>query len=1640
MIKLKLNFDKDGSQNQDIEIIEGELLSIAVKRSVEQIPLGDFKIEQIFNAVLNGQHIEYPLWEKIQLRQEDVLVITPKIRDGDFGQIFKQVVIIAAAITASVLTGGLGAVASAAIVAGVTIATTLALNALIPPISPNAGTNSSSSSIDQSQMYAITGQSNKMTPLGFVPKVYGTFRMFPIIAATPYTELSVDPSTGEIVQYLVCIYDFGLGTPQISKLQIGDTPLTLSSFTDFQYNLVDPNQPDVPQDNFDLHLEKGFKIYKGSRHTGALSIALIDGQESIQLTDDNPAGDTPEITLDFVCPSGLYGYDAGGQKVAREVNLDIEFAPVGSSDWKAYNDTSAVSHFEFIGGTDTVVFSDTFPALQPDHPLFDLYFDGYGYSNGSYANIVGGNFTSWVYPKQYSNSILANSSDGWQVGRSVFVSGEFKGNILSITPVIGYPTYVQLNLDQTNIGYALAYYWYGQVAYNDPTITWISAQPIAKITSSDSIPGRANIVGDKTTPVYASFRFTPKVPQQYQVRVRRIGSTGNYALQKGDDVTWGGITTAYARKPIKTTKRHVFMELRIKATSQLNGNIQNLSAVCSQVLPVYDPNTQTWSRQVTSNPAWVFCDILTGEVNKKAVDVPRLHLDSILEWADYCAEVPTPPPGATYIYPRFQANFILDYNTTCQDLLIQLGSAAQASLNIIDGKYGVLIDRTKNTPVQVFTPRNSKNFSSSRLYAARPDGVKVQWIDPNTGWTNAEVAVYDNGFNEQNAEKFDNLTAFGCISHEQAWRFGRYMIAQSRLRQETMTLLVDFEHLICTRGDFVQISQDVMEVGGRPARVKSVSGIQFTIDDDIDIDPLLNYGVTHRAIDGVISDSDISVLSSNTFSLISNKLIFSGDTRAYALDVYYRFGGIPLPIGRQRRVDNLAASTPWNGAVTTYTLPYLPISDDDLCIWLDGEMRTDWSRSGLTVTFPFDSGTQQFDAILRESSSDVTGTLKKLYSVTGNYDGTNTNYVIPDAPISIDDTLVFQNGNYRSNISVAGNVISVLGYDSTTEDIDIQYRYNGGASRIGTGKRELAVSGAYNPTSNTTTYTLLNEPISDNDMLAFFDGFLRSDYNQGLAPPAVGDLVVIGEVSQIVFDCIVKSIAPNDDQSATLTLLERANEIFDYESTNVLPDYNPQLSNTSIPDAAPPLAVRNLTLIDNTWQCAQTKSGYNYYADISWDIPPGSVYEFFEIWFDDGRGYAPVAQTMAKRFHVDIDQTRLGSNMGLKVVAVAASGKKLQLIQMPEVRFTPIAKNTPPSDVIDLGMNITNQTLQLSWDLISDCDCAGYEIRFSSGTNDVWEASIPLQTVDRNTSSLTVQARTGAYLIKAVDFAGNKSTNAARGITTIPNLFDINVIQEFNDAPTFTGMKQQTAMLGEAVILDTLRAGTVDTMMFQPEGFYEIAELLDLGDIYTVRLSSYIRADGYRFGELMSSWAHLSDVAHLSTSESEDWSVGVEYRATDQVLAMSDWVHLSDIAHIQEGTDAGFTDWRLIPTSGDATGRVFQFRVRMESITPNVTPRLFDATIKADMPDREDVINNLVSSASVPTVVTYVTPFKGPGTTPVVQIAINDAQSGDYWQFVLGSKTLDGFQIVFYDKTNTQVVRNFDVGAKGYGSRNATTI
>lgn len=1394
MIKLKLSFGENQNE-QSFDIEKDELLSSAIERVLKDVPKGEHETHDTFNIVVNGHVIEKDFWPTIKLSEKDEVVITPKIKGGESGQIFKQIAIITITVVASFFFPPAASLANAFIVAGITIGATLALNALIPPPVPELGGIGGSGDIDNSQMYSITGQSNQMKRLGVVPKVYGVHRIFPTLAATPYTELAVDPDTGETIQYLYAIYDFGLGTPQISDLKIGDTPLTTDSFEDFEYRFVDINRPQIDEDEYDEGLNSSFILYTGDRTVTPLSIDLEDGEENIQVSDENTDGSNQEIILDFICPRGLFGFTSNGNTVERSIRLEIEFALVGTSDWRAYNDPNYVSHYRSVGGTDLTDFQLPMSADNSGD-----YYETITFESGNTGASNTKRQTTRRFIKRGINKLLVPEDERWTVGAKVFSKSKLLGVIDSITDLGS--TY-ELTLDRTITSK------YEFPAYD--TVNGGSPTNFTLLTSSRHESKVAIISGTSQSPVYGNFRFTPTVPGQYQVRVRRISTSGSYGTQKSDDLTWGAITTAFQNAPIHTTKRHVFMELKIRATNQLNGHIQNLSGIASSVLRYYDPDTQSWPRTVTTNPAWVFCDLLTGEVNKKAVSTDRLHMESILEWAEYCEEVPTPPDGETFNLPRFECNFILDYDATLQTVLAQVGGAAQASLNIIDGKYGVLVDRFKTTPVQIFTPRNSRDFTSTRVYGPRPHAVKVKYIDPNLAWEIAEVVVYDNGYDEVTATEFDELTSFACTNNEQAWRFGRYMIAQNKLRQETISILVDFEHIICTRGDYVQVAQDVMRVGGTPARVKEVSGTTITIDDGLDINPSISYGYTYRSATGEINTSTLTPLTARTFD-------------------------------------------------------------------------------------------------------------------------------------------------------VAGDV------------------------------------------------------------------------------PAVGDLIVIGEVDQLVIDCLVKSISPNDDLSAQITLVEKADEIWDYESTGALPEYDPQLSQTSRPDWYPPKAVVDLEIGDNFWECSQTKSGYNYYAEFVWNMPPGSVFEYFEIWINDGRGYRLHSTTTAKYFRYNVeDQTRLGIEHGFKVAAVSVSGKKLQLIEMPEILFTPDEKTTAPSDVESLNMSITNQVLQLSWPAISDCDCAEYQIRFSPDSNDIWEASIPLTTVSANVNSVSVQARTGIYLIKAIDFNGNQSANAAEAITTIPNLFDLNVIETLNDAPTFSGSLEQTELLGEAVILQQENAtGDADTMSFYEAGYYVSEQVLDLDDVYTARLQSQIRADGYKYGELMSNWTSLTEVENLNTATSDDWDVEVEYRATDVFAAMSDWASLSVIDHINYGAGVGFTDWRPIPTIGDATGRIFQFRMRLESLTPNVTPRLFDASVKVDMPDRVDSFENQTSHASEATVITYNQVFKGPGTSPNVQISIDNAQSGDYWTF--DYKTLEGFAIRFYDNTDTQVVRQFDVVAKGYGRRHTATI
>ena len=113
-----------------------------------------------------------------------------------------------------------------------------------------------------------------------------------------------------------------------------------------------------------------------------------------------------------------------------------------------------------------------------------------------------------------------------------------------------------------------------------------------------------------------------------------------------------------------------------------------------------------------------------------------------------------------------------------------------------------------------------------------------------------------------------------------------------------------------------------------------------------------------------------------------------------------------------------------------------------------------------------------------------------------------------------------------------------------------------------------------------------------------------------------------------------------------------------------------------------------------------------------------------------------------------------------------------------------IGATETPSDVDDLSVSLVGSNqMELSWTPVEDLDISWYEIRYQdvlSGAT--WNESTPLtKVVRRKSNTVTVNAQTGTFLIKAVDKLGNSSANASVVTTVISGFNSFVQTQSFSE-------------------------------------------------------------------------------------------------------------------------------------------------------------------------------------------------------------------------------------------------------------------
>lgn len=364
---------------------------------------------------------------------------------------------------------------------------------------------------------------------------------------------------------------------------------------------------------------------------------------------------------------------------------------------------------------------------------------------------------------------------------------------------------------------------------------------------------------------------------QYDVRVRKAQQENGEEAVK-DTVAWTALRSFTNESPLTFPKPLALVALRIKGSDQLSGVIDTLNCVTTSLVKAYSGSGSVWNDNTASqNPADLFRWVLQGPANARPVADALIDIAGLQGWWTYC------------VANGFKFNQVVGAVGSVYDKLSDIAAAGRAVPTFTNGQWSVVWDRPADSIVQHFTPRNSWGLQLQRAYAQQPHGWRVSFINEENGFTQDERIVYDDGYNAGNATLFEGMQFPGVTDPGLVWKHGRFHIAQSRLRPEKITINVGWENLVCTRGDRVRVTHDVLLIGQASGRIKSVVGQVVTFDEVLTIVSSNTYGFQLR----IPEDTRVLTRAVNMSGVVSGdytQLTLVGDLSLVVAGTLFAFG------------------------------------------------------------------------------------------------------------------------------------------------------------------------------------------------------------------------------------------------------------------------------------------------------------------------------------------------------------------------------------------------------------------------------------------------------------------------------------------------------------------------------------------------------------------------------------------------------------------------------------------------------------------------------------------------------------------------------------------------------------------------------
>ena len=387
---------------------------------------------------------------------------------------------------------------------------------------------------------------------------------------------------------------------------------------------------------------------------------------------------------------------------------------------------------------------------------------------------------------------------------------------------------------------------------------------------------------EKTRSSVYSSRSWAVTEGTYEVECNWLTDRNDGDLGIIDETHWVSMLVTRAGSPVRQTGL-CLVAARFKITGERSSLVDQFNGVAQTICPDYDSDTSTWITRATSNPASLYRLILQGGANKRPATDAQINLTKLAAWHGECET------------NGFEFNHVTQGSTTVQNMLRHVCAAGRATPGIQDGKFSVVreVDTATVAPTFHIGPHNSRGFRSIVRYPTIPNALKVQFVDPESGYLDTERIVPDDGYTEATASTFDRLELVGITDADQAYKLGRYRLADLRLRPAEYEVEMGFEHLDMVRGDWGYVTHDVPLLGLARGRVVSVtmSGADCTgvvVNQECPM-AAATYGIRFRKSDGTTLRRDVTTVAGNQTTLTFATPITSGNPMPAAGD-WFAFG------------------------------------------------------------------------------------------------------------------------------------------------------------------------------------------------------------------------------------------------------------------------------------------------------------------------------------------------------------------------------------------------------------------------------------------------------------------------------------------------------------------------------------------------------------------------------------------------------------------------------------------------------------------------------------------------------------------------------------------------------------------------------